>query len=64
VGGLVGYNFGFMNVQGYVTRDVAERNYGGKETRGWLRIIVPFLQNKGEAEPNRTLITRRQAEGR
>ncbi|ACK83378.1 transporter [Methylorubrum extorquens] len=64
VGGLVGYNFGFMNVQSYVTRDVAERNYGGKETRGWLRIIVPFLQNKAEAEPNRTLITRRQANGR
>lgn len=64
VGGLVGYNFGFMNVQSYVTRDVAERNYGGKETRGWLRIIVPFLQNKAEAEPNRTLITRRQADGR
>lgn len=53
-----------MNVQGYVTRDVAERNYGGKETRGWLRIVVPFLQDKSEVQPNRTLITRRQAEGR
>lgn len=63
-GGLVGYNFGVMNVQAYVTRDVVERNYGGKETRGWLRVIVPFGQDKGEAEPNRTLVTRRQAEGR
>ena len=43
---------------------MAERNYGGKETRGWLRVVVPFGQDKGEVEPNRTLITRRQAEGR
>ncbi len=64
VGGLVGYNFGPVNVQAYVTRDVVERNYGGKETRGWLRVIVPFGQDRREAEPNRTLITRRQAEGR
>lgn len=63
VGGLVGYNFGPVNVQAYVTRDVIERNYGGKETRGWVRVIVPFLQDKKEVEPNRTLITRRQAQG-
>nr|WP_244535325.1 transporter [Methylorubrum salsuginis] len=64
VGGLVGYNFGFMNVQGYVTRDVVERNYGGLETRGWLRVVVPFGQDKGEAAANRTLVTRQQAQGR
>ncbi|WP_018043245.1 transporter [Methylobacterium sp. 88A] len=44
VGGLVGYNFGPVNVQAYVTRDVAERNYGGRETRGWLRLIVPIYK--------------------
>ena len=62
VGGLVGYNFGPVTLQAYVTRDVIERNYGGHETRGWLRAVVPFYQDKGEVEPNRTLVTRRQAE--
>ncbi|WP_232629050.1 transporter [Methylobacterium sp. Leaf118] len=62
VGGLVGYNFGPVNLQAYVTRDVVERNYGGRETRGWLRAIVPLYQNKAEVEPNRTTVTRRQAE--
>ncbi|WP_457107060.1 transporter [Methylobacterium sp. P5_C11] len=62
VGGLVGYNFGPVNLQAYVTRDVVERNYGGREVRGWLRAIVPLYQDKGEVEPNRTLVTRRQAE--
>jgi hypothetical protein len=28
--------------QAYVTTDVAESNYGGKDTRGWFRIIVPL----------------------
>ncbi len=62
VGGLVGYTFGPVNLQAYVPRDVIERNYGGREIRGWLRAIVPLYQDKGEAEPNRTLVTRRQAE--
>ncbi|GJD76838.1 hypothetical protein GCM10007886_43840 [Methylobacterium gregans] len=62
VGGLVGYNFGPVNLQAYVTHDVVERNYGGREIRGWLRVIVPLYQDKGEVEPNRTLVTRRQAE--
>ncbi|GJD76077.1 hypothetical protein CFIICLFH_4327 [Methylobacterium goesingense] len=44
VGGLVGYNFGPVNLQAYVTRDIAERNYGGRETRGWLRVIVPIYK--------------------
>jgi hypothetical protein len=42
VGGLVGYNFGPFSVQGYVTTDVAEENYGGKDTRGWFRVILPL----------------------
>ncbi|GJE44131.1 transporter [Methylobacterium soli] len=61
-GGLVGYNFGPVTLQAYLTRDVVERNYGGPETRGWLRAIVPFYQDTGEVEPNRALVTRRQAE--
>jgi hypothetical protein len=62
VGGLVGYNFGPVNLQAYLTRDVVQRNYRGRETRGWLRVIVPLYQDKDEVEPNRTLVTRRQAE--
>ena len=49
VGGLVGYNFGPVNLQAYVTRDVVQRNYAGVETRGWLRVTVPIYQDKGEA---------------
>jgi hypothetical protein len=60
VGGLVGYNFGPVNLQAYVTRDVFERDYGGYETRGWLRAIVPIYQDKGDVAPNRTLVTREQ----
>ena len=48
VGGLVGYNFGPVNLQAYVTRDVVQRNYSGLETRGWLRATVPIYQDKGE----------------
>ncbi|KQT45421.1 CoxB-like protein [Methylobacterium sp. Leaf456] len=62
VGGLVGYNFGPVNLQAYVTRDVVERNYGGHETRGWLRAIVPLYQDKSEAAPDRTTVTRRQSQ--
>jgi hypothetical protein len=62
VGALVGYNFGPVNLQAYVTRDVVERNYGGNETRGWLRAIVPLYQDKGDVEPGRTLVTREQGE--
>jgi len=48
VGGLVGYNFGPLNLQAYVTRDVVQRNYAGLETRGWLRATVPIYQDQGE----------------
>ncbi len=60
VGALVGYNFGPVNLQAYVTRDVVERAYGGRETRGWLRAIVPLYQDRGDVQPNRTLVTREQ----
>lgn len=62
VGGLVGYNFGPVNLQAYVTRDVFERDYGGYETRGWLRAIVPIYQDKADVAPNRTLVTREQGQ--
>lgn len=42
LGGLVGYDFGVVNVAFKLTRTVAETNYGGFETRGWANIIVPL----------------------
>ena len=42
VGGLFGYDFGPLKVQFYATTDVYQRNYGGEDTRGWFRIIVPL----------------------
>ena len=47
LGGMVGYNFGTFTLQGMVTRDVLRTVNGssagvGKETRGWLRLIVPL----------------------
>jgi len=41
IGGLVGYEFGPVILQAYVTTDVYQKNYGGYDTRGWVRIIVP-----------------------
>jgi hypothetical protein len=42
LGGLVGYDFGPVNLQLKFTRDVMEQNYGGYDTRGWANIIVPL----------------------
>lgn len=42
VGGLIGYDFGPVILQGYLTTDVYEKNYGGHDTRLWGRIIVPL----------------------
>jgi hypothetical protein len=42
VGGLVGYDFGPVILQAYLTTDVYEKNYGGHDTRLWARIIVPL----------------------
>ncbi|NGM32366.1 transporter [Methylobacterium sp. DB0501] len=61
VGGLVGYNFGPVNLQAFVTRDVIDRNYGGRDTRAWLRAVIPLYQDKQEAAPGRTLVTREQS---
>lgn len=42
VGGLIGYDFGPVILQAYLTTDVYEDNYGGYDTRGWGRIIIPL----------------------
>jgi hypothetical protein len=42
VGGLIGYDFGPLTLQTYVTTEVAETNYGGRDTRGWARLILPL----------------------
>jgi Putative MetA-pathway of phenol degradation len=42
VGGLVGYDFGPIKLQAYATTDVTDRNYGGRDTRGWLRASIPI----------------------
>lgn len=42
VGGLIGYDFGSVTLQTYITTEVTENNYGGRDTRGWTRIILPI----------------------
>ena len=42
VGGLVGYNFGPLTMQGKLTQDVYEKNYGANETAFWTNIIIPI----------------------
>jgi hypothetical protein len=50
MGGLLGYDFGPLVLQGYLTTDVWERNYGGHDIRGWARIVLP-LQSVFGAPP-------------
>ncbi|MCI4677433.1 transporter [Rhodoblastus acidophilus] len=42
LGGLVGYNFGPVDLQLKLTTDVAEQNYGGRDTRLWANIVLPI----------------------
>jgi hypothetical protein len=42
VGGLVGYWFGPVILQMYVTTEVYEKNYGGRDTRLWSRLTIPL----------------------
>jgi hypothetical protein len=42
VGGFFGCDFGPLTLQAYATTEVVEHNYGGRDTRGWLRMIVPL----------------------
>ena len=41
-GRLVGYDFGAVRLQAYVTRDLCERNYTGFDTRVWGRVTIPL----------------------
>jgi len=51
VGGLVGYDLGPVIIQGYMTTDVYQKNYGGTDTRGWVRLIVPLGDPFAAAAP-------------
>jgi hypothetical protein len=51
VGGLLGYDFGPVNLQAYATTEVVERNYGGRDTRGWLRVIIPLWTREAAPKP-------------
>jgi hypothetical protein len=42
LGGLLGYDFGAVNIAFKLTRTVQQANYHGYETRGWANIIVPL----------------------
>jgi hypothetical protein len=47
IGGLLGYWFGPVIWQTYVTTEVYERNYGGKDTRLWSRLVIPLGNRPG-----------------
>jgi hypothetical protein len=42
MGGFVGYDFGPLSLQFYVTHDVTETGYTGEDTRAYLRWVVPL----------------------
>lgn len=42
LGGLVGYNFGPVALQLYLTRDVSEKNIGAKSKRLFFRLLAPL----------------------
>jgi hypothetical protein len=42
VGGLVGYDFGNVTLQSYLTTVVSQDNLGGDDTRLWTRVIIPL----------------------
>jgi Putative MetA-pathway of phenol degradation len=51
LGGLVGYDWGELKTQVYLTRDVHEQNYGGFDTRVWGRVLVPLGDPFAPASP-------------
>jgi Putative MetA-pathway of phenol degradation len=42
LGGLIGYNFGPVTWQFYITHDVTETGYTGEDTRAFMRWVVPL----------------------
>ncbi|KQT58705.1 CoxB-like protein [Methylobacterium sp. Leaf456] len=55
-GALVGYAFDKFTVQTILTRDIAQRNSGGEETRAWLRLIVPLWRAEADQVPHRVTV--------
>ena len=47
IGGLIGYWLDQVILQVSVTSDVYERNYRGKDVRGWATIIIPIGNRQG-----------------
>jgi hypothetical protein len=60
MGGLLGYDFGAVILQGYLTSDVYEKNYGGKDVRGWVRVVLPLNVAGAPFGPPPPPITRKQ----
>jgi len=56
LGGLVGYHFGPLVLQAYLTRDVYQKNYGGYDTRLWTRLSFPIWTPPA---PTNTLLYRK-----
>jgi hypothetical protein len=54
-GALVGYDFGQIKTQVYLTRDVFEQGYGGYDTRVWGRVILPLGDPFGTPAPSNLL---------
>ena len=52
LGGLIGYWFGPVVLQAYVTTNLYENNYGGRDTRLWTRVIVPIIDQPRPAAPS------------
>jgi hypothetical protein len=57
LGGLVGYDFGPVSAQVYLTRAVAETNYTGYDTRLFARVTVPLWHPEAPA-PQKALVTK------
>lgn len=51
LGGLVGYNFGPLIGQIYATRDIAEANYTGYDTRVFARLVIPLWNPPASPSP-------------
>jgi hypothetical protein len=57
LGGLVGYDFGVLTAQVYLTHTVTEKNYTGDDTRLFARVIVPLWHPEASA-PRKPLVTK------
>jgi hypothetical protein len=51
VGAFGGYDFGSVILQTYITTEVHENNYGGRDTRGWARVVIPLAKLFEEPAP-------------